>query len=127
MSEYYTTPAQQGWVCPKCGAVMAPWQSYCVNCKGTNETITAPNTTPETDHWWVTKPFISCDDTVPAEKITISSEVDKYGLRESLIHPEIESPCTYLRQEYGRKVCYGTKEKDEVSCNGDTNKCQIHF
>lgn len=110
---------------------MAPWQSYCVNCKGVSETTAAPNVTPETtpfiSHddtpWWITKPFISCDDTVPAEKITISSEVDKYGLRESLIHPKIESPCTYYMKEYGRKVCYGTKEKDEVSCNGDTNKC----
>ncbi len=24
----------QGWVCPKCGAVMAPWVSECVNCRG---------------------------------------------------------------------------------------------
>lgn len=133
MSEYYTIPTQQGWECPKCGAVMAPWQSYCVNCKGANKTITTPNTTPNTppgttgvDHWWITKPFISCDDTVPTQvtKPSISSEdLDKYGLRELLIHPEIKSPCIYFTQEYDRKVCYGTKEKDEVSCNGDTDKC----
>jgi hypothetical protein len=23
-----------GWVCPKCGAVMAPFVQVCVNCKG---------------------------------------------------------------------------------------------
>jgi len=25
-------PVMTGWVCPKCGAVMSPWQSTCVNC-----------------------------------------------------------------------------------------------
>ena len=89
MSEYYTIPAQQGWVCPKCSAVMAPWQSYCVNCKGANKTITAPNTTPGTTAVdpLISKPYISCED------------LDKYGLRELLVHPEIESPCIYFMQE----------------------------
>ena len=32
---------QKGWECPKCGSVMAPWQSYCVFCsnKTSNNTI----------------------------------------------------------------------------------------
>ncbi len=30
----------KGWQCPKCGAVMSPTTSVCVNCKGTSE-ITA--------------------------------------------------------------------------------------
>jgi hypothetical protein len=25
---------QQGWECPKCGAVMSPMTSCCVNCRG---------------------------------------------------------------------------------------------
>ena len=28
------TPAQYGWICPKCGAVMAPYAQVCVNCDG---------------------------------------------------------------------------------------------
>ena len=32
---------QQGWECPKCGAVMSPNTSCCVNCRGNqNSTIT---------------------------------------------------------------------------------------
>jgi uncharacterized OB-fold protein len=27
-------PVQYGWKCPSCGAVMAPWQSSCINCFG---------------------------------------------------------------------------------------------
>ena len=25
----YEFPAQQGWICPKCGRVNAPWLSFC--------------------------------------------------------------------------------------------------
>lgn len=40
---------QQGWECPKCGAVMAPHMNCCVNCRGnkgggTATTITNPIT-----------------------------------------------------------------------------------
>lgn len=39
--EFYCKHAypQLGWECPKCGAVMAPSEKVCVNCRG-NITIT---------------------------------------------------------------------------------------
>lgn len=31
---------QQGWICPRCGAVMSPNQPYCINCTKLNIKIT---------------------------------------------------------------------------------------
>lgn len=36
---------QQGWECPKCGAVMSPSTSVCVNCRGVGETMVSVNGT----------------------------------------------------------------------------------
>lgn len=33
-AEGNNTLIQQGWECPKCGAVMAPHMDVCVNCRG---------------------------------------------------------------------------------------------
>jgi hypothetical protein len=43
---------QQGWECPKCGAVMSPTTACCVNCRGnkggdTDSTINNPLTMDE--------------------------------------------------------------------------------
>ncbi len=37
---------QQGWECPKCGGVYAPWMAQCTTCPGVTF-ITAGTTTPE--------------------------------------------------------------------------------
>lgn len=41
---------QQGWECPKCGAVMAPHVSCCVNCRGNKGGGTATTTGVATDY-----------------------------------------------------------------------------
>lgn len=40
---------QKGWECPKCGAVMSPTTSVCVNCRGFTEVSISTNYIPATD------------------------------------------------------------------------------
>lgn len=34
--------------------------------------------------------------------------------------------CSCFREQYGKTVCYGTKEIDPCSCNGDKSKCDFY-
>ena len=54
MSAYEQPAAQQGWICPKCGTVWAPWQPCCTIC-GDNRTTfaTGVSTSPVID--WTPK------------------------------------------------------------------------
>ena len=59
---------QKGWECPKCGAVMAPHISCCVNCRGNNDNgiaITIANPIATKANWTGDKllitPSSTCD------------------------------------------------------------------
>lgn len=49
-------PIQYGWKCPSCGAVMAPWQNFCINCSGSHEPYCGPSitwhSTGDPIPWW---------------------------------------------------------------------------
>ena len=51
----YTQPkAEQGWECPRCGRINAPWKSQCDCGRNNYWTITADDWTykPYNDEWW---------------------------------------------------------------------------
>ena len=45
-SKTESTGGLYSWICPKCGAVMSPYQSYCVKCSGSNLEFTWGTGTP---------------------------------------------------------------------------------
>lgn len=40
--------------------------------------------------------------------------------------PRISMKCSCFQVEYGKTVCYGTKEREECSCGGDKGKCNFY-
>lgn len=46
----------QGWECPKCGAVMSPKTSVCVNCNGRIEVSVNVGSTNMIDQWMDVSP-----------------------------------------------------------------------
>ena len=73
---------QFGWKCPECGAVMAPWQSTCVNHHGnSNPQITnVPHTTTPGISW------VTCKADAPTITLTsnATSNCNPNKLSESL-------------------------------------------
>ena len=66
---------QQGWECPKCGAVMSPHTDCCVNCRGNKDgfSITAiGDPVPTTDNNWTGYPPIND----PSSTCSSSSPLD---------------------------------------------------
>lgn len=38
----------------------------------------------------------------------------------------VEDKCSCLHEEYGKQVCYGTKECEECLCDGDQSECDFY-
>lgn len=73
---------QQGWECPKCGAVMAPHMNCCINCRGnkgggTATTIADPMTAKTN---WVGTDPLTDPSTTRATKEDAESQWDRYYL-----------------------------------------------
>lgn len=64
---------QQGWRCPSCGSVYAPWMAKCSTCpRGGKITFRYP-TDPECDHRWLPRTAgpttcVRCGATLPEVK-----------------------------------------------------------
>lgn len=38
----------------------------------------------------------------------------------------VNKKCDCFHEEYGKTVCYGTKEREVCSCSGDKGKCNFY-
>lgn len=68
-------PIQYGWRCPSCGAVMAPWQSSCINCSGTYQPSCTPmitwgDSTKAPEPWWN---HVTCCDASKNSECTVTA------------------------------------------------------
>lgn len=50
IGDFGTQPWQTGWVCPKCGRVMAPWATSCTRCDGSSSDVITSNHTFTTNN-----------------------------------------------------------------------------
>ena len=88
-SQWQTYKAEQGWECPRCGHINAPWVRQC-DCSRNNWTITTSDWTYKPE-WW--------------KEITCSSDTFK-------IHPESTVYTTNVNQVVG-----GNDYKDSATGN----------
>ena len=62
---------EKGWECPKCGAVMSPYTSSCVNCTGFRGAFIETET-KDTDH-------LAIYETLQSSEIKVGTVVGKGG------------------------------------------------
>lgn len=60
---------KNGWICPKCGRVYAPWVDKCQYCGGSTITYTPP--TCPYHGWWCTNPYYT--NTITTDTVTLSN------------------------------------------------------
>ena len=57
---YIQPKTEQGWECPRCGRINAPWVRQC-DCPRDNLTVTWGSPSIGTDEWW--KTYVKCNGT----------------------------------------------------------------
>ena len=68
VNEYGVINTQQGWICPKCQRVYAPWVDKCQYCDGSTITNTPPTICPY--QWWYINPIST---TTTTHDVTLNS------------------------------------------------------
>ena len=71
---YMPSKAEQGWECPRCGRINAPWKSQC-DCSGNNWTVTSDWVyKPSRPDWW--KDYVYCQQ---GDNITSNPNIYQVG------------------------------------------------
>lgn len=100
----YTSPkAEQGWECPRCGRINAPWKSQC-DCSVNNWTITSD---------WTYKPEWMKEVTCQGTKVVLDSDTFK-------VHPDstTQKAPSSICQSDSSTAKSNPNEKIEVWSNG---------
>ena len=99
----YTQPkAEQGWECPRCGRINAPWVRQC-DCSRDNLTFTWSTSPTGQDEWW--KNYVTCNGT--SSQIQLDSDTFQ-------IHPESDPKYQVGGSDYWNPL---TKAWENVSTN----------
>lgn len=68
-----------------------------------------------------------CSDVFYVEDNEFESLIKEYANDFSSNKWSLDSEiCHCFRNEFGRDVCYGTKEREQCSCGGDKDKCDFY-
>ena len=95
---YSHSKAEQGWECPRCGRINAPWVRQC-DCSPSTYTVDKITVNPCNEWWKNVK--ITCDDTfkIHPESITYTNNVNQIAggsdYKDSITGNWVNVPKTY--------------------------------